>query len=146
MLFLTAEAVELSSYLIPFLFSFLVLAYQLSPSGHSFLLFIHYNLHSPHPYSPTKYPPTSRFIALHKGSSPHRCYPPPPPSLPFQDRWDQNTKMCDYFRNYYIYSTCQHPAAHFLRTSLDGSKDTRCSEGPHDRFIVVVGKCLLCAR
>lgn len=53
--------------------------------------------------------------------------------------------MCNYFKNYYIYSTCQNPAAHFLRTSLDGSKDSRCSDSPHDRFIVVVGKCLLCA-
>lgn len=59
--------------------------------------------------------------------------------------WDK-TEMCNYFKNYYIYSTCQNPAAHFLRTTLDGNKDARCSDSPHDRFIVVVGKCLLCGR
>lgn len=55
-------------------------------------------------------------------------------------------KMCNYFKNYYIYSTCTQPDSHFLRTSLDGSKENRCPNGPHDRFIIVVGKCHLCAR
>ena len=54
--------------------------------------------------------------------------------------------MCNFFKNYYIYSSCSQPDSHFLRTSLDGSKDGRCSEGPHDRFIIVVGKCHLCSR
>ncbi|EYE95456.1 uncharacterized protein ASPGLDRAFT_133459 [Aspergillus glaucus CBS 516.65] len=54
--------------------------------------------------------------------------------------------MCNYFKNYYIYSTCTQPDSHFLRTSLDGSKENRCPSGPHDRFIIVVGKCHLCAR
>lgn len=85
--------------------------------------------------------------------SPLRLYTPPPlyttTSVAVNDTASRKTpngiKMCNYFKNYYIYSTCQNPAAHFLRTSLDGNKDTRCAESPHDRFIVVVGKCLLCA-
>ncbi|KAE8359531.1 hypothetical protein BDV27DRAFT_149512 [Aspergillus caelatus] len=52
--------------------------------------------------------------------------------------------MCNYFKNYYIYSTCREPNVHFIRTSIDGSKENRCNDGPHDRFIVVVGKCRLC--
>lgn len=52
--------------------------------------------------------------------------------------------MCNYFKNYYVYSTCLNPIAHLIRTSMDGSKDQSCSEGPHERFIVVVGNCLLC--
>ncbi|PLB43676.1 hypothetical protein P170DRAFT_480636 [Aspergillus steynii IBT 23096] len=40
--------------------------------------------------------------------------------------------------------TCREPSVHFIRTSIDGSKDGRCGESPHDRFIVVVGKCRLC--
>lgn len=55
-------------------------------------------------------------------------------------------EMCDYFKNYYIYSSCSQPDSHFLRTSLDGSKANRCPDSPHDRFIIVVGKCHLCVR
>lgn len=54
--------------------------------------------------------------------------------------------MCNYFKNYYIYSSCSQPDSHILRTSLDGNKESRCSQSPHDRFIVVVGRCHLCSR
>ncbi|CAG8878031.1 unnamed protein product [Penicillium nalgiovense] len=55
-------------------------------------------------------------------------------------------EMCNFFKNFYIYSTCSNPAAHFLRTEMEGTKDnTTCNDGPHDRFIVVVGKCVLCS-
>ncbi|EKV06766.1 hypothetical protein PDIG_67430 [Penicillium digitatum PHI26] len=54
--------------------------------------------------------------------------------------------MCNFFKNYYIYSTCSNPAAHFLRTEMEGTKDNgTCNDSPHDRFIVVVGKCILCS-
>ncbi|OJI97286.1 hypothetical protein ASPVEDRAFT_36700 [Aspergillus versicolor CBS 583.65] len=54
--------------------------------------------------------------------------------------------MCNHFKNYYIYSTCSQPSSHIIRTSVDEPKEARCAESPHDRFIVVVGKCLLCNR
>ncbi|KGO70459.1 hypothetical protein PITC_014690 [Penicillium italicum] len=54
--------------------------------------------------------------------------------------------MCNFFQNFYIYSTCSNPAAHFLRTEMEGTKDnSTCKDSPHDRFIVVVGKCVLCS-
>ncbi|PWY77368.1 hypothetical protein BO70DRAFT_363310 [Aspergillus heteromorphus CBS 117.55] len=53
--------------------------------------------------------------------------------------------MCHYFKNFYIYSTCREPAAHIIKTNMDDeSKEPKCSDSPHDRFIVVVGLCLLC--
>lgn len=55
-------------------------------------------------------------------------------------------EMCNFFKNFYIYSTCSNPAAHFLRTEMEGTKDnSTCNDSPHDRFIVVVGKCILCS-
>ncbi|CAG8368106.1 unnamed protein product, partial [Penicillium salamii] len=54
-------------------------------------------------------------------------------------------EMCNYYKNYYIYATCNNPSAHFLRSEMEGSKDnSTCKDSPHDRFIVVVGKCILC--
>ena len=55
-------------------------------------------------------------------------------------------KMCNYFINYYIFSSCSQPDSHILQTSLDGNKKSCCSASPHDRFIVVVGRCHLCSR
>ncbi|KAJ5281489.1 hypothetical protein N7478_006861 [Penicillium angulare] len=54
--------------------------------------------------------------------------------------------MCNYFKNYYIYSRCSNPSAHVIKTSLDndGAKSKECSSSPHDRFIVVAGNCILC--
>ena len=54
------------------------------------------------------------------------------------------TKMCSYFKNYYVYSSCTQPNVHFIRTDMDGQNEYHCAEGPHDRIIIVVGKCLLC--
>ncbi|ORY56708.1 uncharacterized protein BCR38DRAFT_414454 [Pseudomassariella vexata] len=34
--------------------------------------------------------------------------------------------MCDFTKNYYIYTSCQDPGAHFFRTSVDGSRKTAC--------------------
>ena len=52
--------------------------------------------------------------------------------------------MCDYYKNYYIYSTCADPGIHFIRISIDGSRDFRCATGPHERYIVVAGTCPVC--
>ncbi|KAL3480401.1 hypothetical protein BJX99DRAFT_220736 [Aspergillus californicus] len=54
--------------------------------------------------------------------------------------------MCNHFKNFYIYSTCSQPSSHIIRTSIDDSKEARCSSSPHDRFIVIIGKCDLCSR
>lgn len=70
----------------------------------------------------------------------HRQFHKPPNPPP------NGIEMCNFFKNFYIYSTCSNPAAHFLRTEMEGTKDnTTCNDGPHDRFIVVVGKCVLCS-
>ncbi|PBP28357.1 hypothetical protein BUE80_DR000741 [Diplocarpon rosae] len=53
-------------------------------------------------------------------------------------------KMCEYTKNYYIYTSCVDPGAHFFSTSMDGKKERRCSRGPHERYIVVPGHCPLC--
>jgi hypothetical protein len=54
-------------------------------------------------------------------------------------------KMCYYTRNYYIYSGCTDPGAHFFGTSVDGKAEQRCPRGPHERYIVVPGHCPLCS-
>ena len=55
-------------------------------------------------------------------------------------------KMCNYFINYYIFSSCSQPDSHILQTSLDGNKESCCLASPHDRLIVVVGRCHLCSQ
>ncbi|APA06945.1 hypothetical protein sscle_02g017150 [Sclerotinia sclerotiorum 1980 UF-70] len=55
------------------------------------------------------------------------------------------SKMCEYTRNYYIYTSCVDPGAHYFSTSIDGSKDRQCAKGPHERYIVVPGHCPLCS-
>ncbi|KAH7330042.1 hypothetical protein BKA65DRAFT_508311 [Rhexocercosporidium sp. MPI-PUGE-AT-0058] len=52
--------------------------------------------------------------------------------------------MCEFTKNYYIYTSCLDPGAHFIGTSVDGMKDHKCSRGPHERYIVVPGHCPLC--
>ncbi|KAH6675580.1 hypothetical protein BGZ60DRAFT_371866 [Tricladium varicosporioides] len=52
--------------------------------------------------------------------------------------------MCEYTKNYYIYTSCQDPGAHFFGTSVDGKREHRCPRGPHERYIVVPGHCPLC--
>ncbi|KAI0109596.1 hypothetical protein GGR51DRAFT_100584 [Nemania sp. FL0031] len=53
--------------------------------------------------------------------------------------------MCDFTKNYYIYTTCHDPGTHFFRTSTDGSRKTACPRGPHERYIVEPGQCPLCS-
>ncbi|RKU46456.1 hypothetical protein DL546_007388 [Coniochaeta pulveracea] len=52
--------------------------------------------------------------------------------------------MCDYTKNYYVYTSCLDPGAHFFRTSIDGSKKNACPKGPHERYIMIAGQCPLC--
>lgn len=52
--------------------------------------------------------------------------------------------MCDYYQNFYIYSTCTNAALHFFRTSMDGNAATKCPKSPHGRYIVVAGTCPHC--
>ncbi|KAF6222365.1 hypothetical protein HO133_001451 [Letharia lupina] len=47
--------------------------------------------------------------------------------------------MCEYTRNYYVYSNCTDPAMHFTRTSTEGNAKKKCAKAPHERFIVVSG-------
>ncbi|KAI0450125.1 hypothetical protein F5B21DRAFT_445872 [Xylaria acuta] len=74
--------------------------------------------------------PSLRFhiLKLHR---PHPCSPKSP-------------TMCEYTKNYYIYTTCLDPGTHFFRTSIDGSRKTACPRGPHERYIVQPGQCPLC--
>lgn len=53
--------------------------------------------------------------------------------------------MCDFTKNYYIYSSCMDPGAHFFRTSVDGNRKLACPKGPHERYIVQPGTCPLCS-
>lgn len=54
--------------------------------------------------------------------------------------------MCNFTKNYYIYSACSDPGAHFCKTSTDGSREQSCPAGPHERFIVIPESCPLCYR
>jgi len=52
--------------------------------------------------------------------------------------------MCDFTKNYYIYTSCVDPGVHFFRTSVDGSRKRSCPKGPHERYIMLPGQCALC--
>jgi len=52
--------------------------------------------------------------------------------------------MCKYTKNYYVYTSCLDPGAHYFAISYDGTADERCPRAPHERYIVVEGVCLLC--
>ncbi|KAI7921303.1 hypothetical protein M0657_004042 [Pyricularia oryzae] len=54
--------------------------------------------------------------------------------------------MCDFTKNYYIYTSCLDPGAHFFRTSVDGSHKHACPKGPHERYIMLPGHCPLLSR
>ena len=53
--------------------------------------------------------------------------------------------MCHYTKNFYVYTSCVDPGAHFFGTSVDGQKANSCPRGPHERYIVVPGHCPLCS-
>ncbi|KAL2113358.1 hypothetical protein VUR80DRAFT_4195 [Thermomyces stellatus] len=53
-------------------------------------------------------------------------------------------KMCDFTKNFYIYTSCIDPGAHFFGTSVDGNHKNSCPDGPHERYIVIPGHCPLC--
>lgn len=52
--------------------------------------------------------------------------------------------MCDFTKNYYIYTSCADPGAHFFRTSTDGDRKRSCGRGPHERYIMLPESCPLC--
>ncbi|EWG37114.1 hypothetical protein FVEG_00867 [Fusarium verticillioides 7600] len=52
--------------------------------------------------------------------------------------------MCDFTKNYYIYTSCTDPGTHFCKTSIDGSREHACPKGPHERYIVLPESCPLC--
>ena len=52
--------------------------------------------------------------------------------------------MCEFYRNYYVYSSCADPGVHYFRTSTDGVGNVKCGRAPHERYIVVAGKCTQC--
>ncbi|KAL2153867.1 hypothetical protein VTH82DRAFT_2543 [Thermothelomyces myriococcoides] len=56
----------------------------------------------------------------------------------------QPVAMCDFTKNYYIYTSCADPGAHFFRTSLDGNRAHSCPKGPHERYIMLPGECPMC--
>ena len=62
----------------------------------------------------------------------------------FHFRLFQPPKMCDFTKNYYIYTSCVDPGAHFFGTSVDGNLEDSCPNGPHERYIVLPGHCPLC--
>ncbi|ROV97943.1 hypothetical protein VSDG_04914 [Cytospora chrysosperma] len=41
--------------------------------------------------------------------------------------------MCDFVKNFYIYSSCTDPGTHFFKTSVDGSRENACPQAPHER-------------
>lgn len=67
----------------------------------------------PHPPSPIAHP--------------HRHRPPPVAGT-----------MCEYAKNYYVYTCCLDPGAHFFGCTTDGHKERSCTRGPHERYIVIV--------
>ncbi|KAH7142242.1 hypothetical protein DER46DRAFT_518153 [Fusarium sp. MPI-SDFR-AT-0072] len=52
--------------------------------------------------------------------------------------------MCDFVKNYYIYSSCMDPGIHFCRIFIDGSPKHSCPKGPHERYIILPESCPLC--
>ncbi|KAK0641400.1 hypothetical protein B0T16DRAFT_335165 [Cercophora newfieldiana] len=38
--------------------------------------------------------------------------------------------MCNFTKNYYIYTSCVGPGVHFFCTSIEGSRKGSCSQGP----------------
>ncbi len=52
--------------------------------------------------------------------------------------------MCDFIKNYYIYTSCIDPGAHFFGTEVEGNRKRSCSRGPHERYIMSPGQCPLC--
>ncbi|KAH7191414.1 hypothetical protein BKA60DRAFT_471527 [Fusarium oxysporum] len=52
--------------------------------------------------------------------------------------------MCNFVKNYYIYSSCVDPGTHFCRISIDGNRKDSCSKGPHERYIILLESCPLC--
>lgn len=69
----------------------------------------------------------------------------PQPPTPTHTHIPTHTRMCDFTKNYYIYSSCLDPGAHFFRTSVDGNRKLACPKGPHERYIVQPGTCPLCS-
>ena len=52
--------------------------------------------------------------------------------------------MCDFEKNYYVYSNCREPALHFVRYTIDGNAAARCKASPHERYVMVTGNCHQC--
>lgn len=61
-------------------------------------------------------------------------------------KWRQEATMCNFTKNYYIYTSCVDPGAHFCKTSTEGDSKKICSKGPHERYIVLPETCPLCVR
>ena len=59
-------------------------------------------------------------------------------------KFSTRRNMCEYTKHYWVYTGCIDPGAHYFKTSLDGRKDKKCKAAPHERYIVVEGKCPLC--
>lgn len=56
----------------------------------------------------------------------------------------EHSPMCQYYCNYYVYSSCINRAMHYFKTGMEGDRKTRCPRAPHERFIVVIGECAQC--
>lgn len=90
--------------------------------------------HSTHPYGQSSLLPRQQF-----SWNKYQLAPKPRTST------HTHPRMCDFTKNYYIYSSCLDPGAHFFRTSVDGNRKLACPKGPHERYIVQPGTCPLCS-
>lgn len=94
---------------------------------------VHAHRRSPHSnsaiFSSLTRPEVLATTALSESSQ----HPPPTP-----------VNMCNFTKNYYIYTSCIDPGVHFLRTWLEGDSKRNCALGPHERYILIPGCCPLC--
>jgi hypothetical protein len=59
-----------------------------------------------------------------------------------------DNKMCEYTKDYFVYTSCVDPGAHFFGSSVDKEREHQCPQcpiGPHERYIVIPGHCPLCS-
>jgi hypothetical protein len=52
--------------------------------------------------------------------------------------------MCNFTKNYIIYTSCIDPDAHFVLSSVEGSRKQSSGTGPHQRYILLPGYCPHC--
>ncbi|KAH9204775.1 hypothetical protein DL95DRAFT_318765, partial [Leptodontidium sp. 2 PMI_412] len=47
--------------------------------------------------------------------------------------------ICEFTKNYYIYTLYLNPSAYFMSTFVEGKKDYKCLRAFYEQYIVVTG-------